>query len=145
MNKCLPVRWVIGVLCLVLVSVGCYMQDPGLEAILRDASKRKQNAANQDALAPRTPAIVSTFPTVAGTAMTWTNGTQSWAGNPFCAISDNLPSANSPTVDRGSVIPGVHCPKPGSALGQPRMSNGDYCHEWYGRAPDLGSCEYVPQ
>ena len=145
MNKCLPVLWAIGVLWLVLASVGCYMPDPGLEAILRDASRRKQNAASQNALTPRTPPILPTLPTVAGTAMTWTNGTQTWAGNPFCAMSGNLPSANSPAVDHGSLIPGFHCPKPGSALDQPRMSNGDYCHEWYGSSPDLGSCEYVPQ
>ena len=145
MHKCLSVPWAIGVLWLVFVSVGCYIPDPGLEAILRDASSRKQNAASQDALTSRTPPTPPTRPTVAGTAMTWTNGTQTWAGNPFCAMSGNLPSANSPAVDRGSVIPGFHCPKPGSALDQPRMSNGDYCQEWYGSSPDLGACEYVPQ
>ena len=145
MNKCLPVLWAIGVLWLVLVSVGCYMPDPGLEAILRDASRRKQNGASQNALTPRTPPILPTLPTVAGTAMTWTNGSQTWAGNPFCAMSGKLLSANSPAVDHGSLIPGFHCPKPGSALDQPRMSNGDYCYEWYGSSPDLGSCEYVPQ
>ena len=142
MNKylpVLPVPWAIRVLCLVLIGVGCYIPDPGLEAILRDASGRKQNAASQHALTP------PTHPTVAGTAMTWTNGTQSWAGNPFCATSGNLPSANSSGVDRGSLIPRFHCPKPGSAFDQPRMSNGDYCQEWYGSSPDLGSCEYVPQ
>jgi len=133
------------VLWLVLVSVGCYMPDPGLEAILRDATSRKQNPASQNALTPRTPTTPPTHPTVAGTAMTWTNGTQTWAGNPFCAMSGSLPSANSPTVDQGSLIVGFHCPKPGSALNQPRISNGDYCQEWYGASPDLGSCEYVPQ
>ena len=145
MKKCLPVLWAIGVLWLALVGVGCYIPDPGLEAILRDASSRKQNAPSQDAPTPRTPANLPNLPTVAGTAMTWTNGTQTWAGNPFCAMSGNLPSANSPAVDRGSLIPGFHCPKPGSALDQPRMSNGDYCQEWYGSSPDLGSCEYVPK
>ena len=145
MNKCLPVLWAIGVLWLFLVSVGCYIPDPHLEAILRDASSRRQNAASQIAPTPRTPLNLPTHPTVAGTAMTWTNGPQTWAGNPFCAMSGNLPSANSPTVDRGSLTPGFHCPKPGSALDQPRKSNGDYCQEWYGSSPDLGACEYVPQ
>ena len=145
MNKCLSVLRAVGVLWLALVGVSCYIPDPGLEAILRDASNRKQNAPSQDALTPRTPANLPNLPTVAGTAMTWTNGTQTWAGNPFCAMSGNLPSANSPAVDRGSLIPGFHCPKPGSGLDQPRMSNGDYCQEWYGSSPDLGSCEYVPK
>ncbi len=144
MNKCLPVLRAIGVIWLVLVSVGCSIPDPGLESILRDASSRKQNAASQEALTPPPP-TPPTRPTVAGTANTWTNGTQTWAGNPFCLVSGNLPSANSPTVDRGSVTPGFHCPKPGSALDQPRKSNGDYCQEWYGSSPDLGACEYVPQ
>jgi hypothetical protein len=62
MNKRLPVLWAIGVLWLVLVSVGCYIPDPRLEAILRDASSRKQNAESQNA--PASP----THPTVAGTA-----------------------------------------------------------------------------
>ena len=53
------------VLWLVLVSVGCYMPDPGLEAILRDAASRKQNVASQNALTPRTPPILPTLPTVA--------------------------------------------------------------------------------
>jgi hypothetical protein len=145
MNKRLPVLWAIGVLWLVLVSVGCYIPDPRLEAILRDASTRKQNAASQNALTPLTRPTPPTLPTVAGTAMTWTNGSQTWAGNPFCAMSRKLLSANSPAVDHGSLIPGFHCPKPGSALDQPRMSNGDYCSEWYGSSPDVGACEYVPQ
>lgn len=148
MNKCLPVLRAIGTLWLVLVSLGCYTADPRLEAILRDASRRKQNAARQNALTPPTPPTpptVATPPTaVAGTAMTWTDGTQTWSGNPFCATSGRLLSANSPAVDHGSLIPGFHCPKPGSALNQARKSNGDYCHEWYGSSPDLGSCEYVP-
>lgn len=144
MNNWLPVLWAIGLL-LIVVSVGCYTTDPGLEAILRDASTRKQNAASQNAFTPPIRATPSTPPTVAGTAMTWTSGTQIWAGNPFCAISGTLLSPNSPAVDHGSLIPGFHCPKPGSALDQPRMSNGDYCHEWYGSSPDLGSCEYVPK
>lgn len=133
------------VLWLVLVSVGCSIPDPGLEAILRDAASRKQNVPSQNVLTPRTSPILPTLPTGAGAAMTWTNGTQTWAGNPFCAMSGTLPSANSPAVDHGSIIPGFHCPKPGSALDQPRMSNGDFCHEWYGSSPDLGSCEYVPK
>jgi hypothetical protein len=138
----------IGVLWLVLVSVGCYIPDPQLEAILRDASSRKQNAESQNA--PARPTL-PTHPTVAGTAMTWTNGSQTWAGNPFCAPESlsktpgKLLSANGPAVDHGSLIPGFHCPKPGSALDQPRMSNGDYCSEWYGSSPDVGACEYVPQ
>ena len=138
MNKRLLVLWAIGVLLLVLVSVGCSIPDPRLEAILRDGFRRKEDAANQNARHPLS------HPTVAGTAMTWTNGTQTWAGNPLCAKSGKLLSASSPGVDRGSLIPGFHCTKPGSALNQTRMTNGDYCQEWYGSSPDIGSCEYVP-
>jgi len=127
MKNYLAALWAIWVLCLVLVIVGC------------DTTRQKparQKATSQKPLTPPT--------LVAGTAMTWTDGTQTWAGNPFCGASATLLSLNSPAVDRGTLISGFHCPKPGSALNQPRMSNGDYCQEWYGSSPDLGSCEYVP-
>jgi len=81
---------------------------------------------------------------VPGTANTWTDGTQIWAGNPFCAGVGAILSPTSPAIDAGALIQGFHCPNPGSALNQPRMSNGDYCQEWYGSAPDIGACEYVP-
>jgi hypothetical protein len=40
----------------------------------------------------------------------------------------------------------VHCPAAGSALNQPRLPDtwASYCQEWYGAAPDIGACEYVP-
>jgi hypothetical protein len=63
-------------------------------------------------------------------------------GNPFCN-GFNL-QATSPAIDAGTIIEGFHCPAAGSALDQPRLSDGSNCHEWYGAAPDIGACEYVP-
>ena len=143
MNKCLPVLWAIGVLWLVLVSVGCSIPDPGLEAILRDASSRKQNAPSQNAQAKTRLPLVPSYPSHPSHScrhcndLDKRNADLGWKS--ILRESGALPSANSPTVDHGSVIPGFHCPKPGSALDQPRMSNGDYCQEWYGSSPDLGS------
>ena len=83
---------------------------------------------------------------VPGTTMTWKNQTFTWAGGPFCVG----PSTNwtlqpaSDAIDQGALIPDFHCPAPGSAIPQPRLSNGDYCKEWYGLAPDIGACEFVP-
>ena len=119
----LAILGAMGALCLFLVIVAC--------AIIRE-----------EAPGQKPPLTHSTL--VSGTAMTWRNGTQNWAGNPFCGVSGTLPSANSTTVDHGALISGFHCPKPGSALNQPRMRNGDYCQEWYGASPDVGGCEYVP-
>ncbi|SRR6266446_3123098 len=83
---------------------------------------------------------------VPGTAMTWTDGTYTWAGNPFCVFYGTnytlLPT--SPAIDAGALIEGFHCPLAGSALNQPRQPNGDFCWEWYGKAPDIGGCEFVP-
>lgn len=96
---------------------------------------------------------------VPGTANTWTDGTHTWAGNPLCnQIIGTGPScdgatsgpisallcAKSPAIDAGMVIPDFHCPAAGSALNQPRLSDGTYCQEWYGKAPDIGACEFVP-
>ena len=143
MNKRLSIVSTIETLWLVLASVSCYTADPRLEAILRNSARPKQIVASQGT-ASQSAITLSTPSIVAGTAMTWTNGTQTWAGNPFCATLGKLLRAESPAVEGGTLIPGFHCPKPGSALHQPRMSNGDYCQEWYGSSPDIGSCEYVP-
>jgi hypothetical protein len=81
---------------------------------------------------------------VPGTASTYTDGTYIWAGNPFCAEAGVLPSASSPVIDAGELISGLHCPLPGSAINQARLADGSYCVEWYGSAPDIGACEFVP-
>jgi hypothetical protein len=96
---------------------------------------------------------------VPGTAMTWTDGVNTWAGNPFCnglmdpnAIStctgkqgiSALLCPDSPAIDMGAVIAGFHCPAAGSALNQPLNADGSFCQEWYGNAPDAGACEFVP-
>jgi len=87
---------------------------------------------------------------VPGTASTWTNGKYKWAGNPYCVGSTGYNftlQPTSPAIDKGALIPGFHCPKPGSALDQPRQNDpyNSYCVEWYGAAPDIGACEFVPQ
>lgn len=46
-------------------------------------------------------------------------------------------------VETSTLIPGFHCPNPGSALNQPTLPDGSYCQEWYGLVPDLGACEFV--
>ena len=130
MRKSLAVLGVLAVLCLWFVVVIVDRRD-----ITQQRTARK-NTTGEKQFAP--PALVP------GTAMTWTDGTQTWAGSPFCGWSGTLLSANSPSVDRGAMISGFHCPKPGSALNQPRLSNGTYCQEWYGNSPDVGACEYVP-
>lgn len=82
---------------------------------------------------------------VPGTAMTWTDGKSVWSGNPFCN-QGFIPTPESPVIDKGILIPGHHCPLPGSALNQPRMDDpwNSYCQEWYGAAPDIGACGFVP-
>ncbi|MBI4010404.1 MAG: right-handed parallel beta-helix repeat-containing protein, partial [Candidatus Aenigmarchaeota archaeon] len=42
--------------------------------------------------------------------------------------------AESPVVDAGVIVPGIHCSTPGSHPGQ-------NCREWYGNAPDIGAFE----
>jgi hypothetical protein len=42
----------------------------------------------------------------------------------------------SPAIDSGELIAGFHCPAPGF--------NDSGCVEWFGKAPDLGACEYIP-
>jgi hypothetical protein len=80
---------------------------------------------------------------VPGTTGTYTDGTNTWAGNPFCGETGFLLQPTSPAIDAGAPIPDFHCPQPGSALDQPRMSNGEFCREWYGNGPDIGACEFV--
>lgn len=70
-----------------------------------------------------------------GYASTWTDGTSIWSGNPFCAETKFIPQAGSPFVDAGTIRPGLDCPTPGL---------GKDCREWYGNAPDVGPCEFVP-
>lgn len=89
---------------------------------------------------------------VEGTNNTWTKGGAVWAGNPYCAGSVDAPEPvfllqpDSPAIDAGALIEGHHCPLPGSSVGQPKMTDwlGDNCREWYGAAPDIGACEFVP-
>lgn len=73
---------------------------------------------------------------VPGTSMTYTDGTRTWAGNPGCAEAGFLLQADSPAIDQGELIEGVHCPVAGP-------SPDGNCQEWYGKAPDIGACEYV--
>lgn len=82
---------------------------------------------------------------VPGTAMTWTDGKIVWARNPFCNMG-GLIAETSPNIDKGILITGLDCPQPGSALNQPRLGDpwNSYCYEWYGAAPDIGACEFVP-
>ena len=47
-----------------------------------------------------------------------------------------LPSPKSTLIDAGEVIPGHHCAEEGP--------NPTGCVEWFGQAPDIGACEYVP-
>ena len=82
---------------------------------------------------------------VPGTAMTYKNGVYTWAGNPFC-VGDTYNvtlQPTSPAIDFGTITE-INCPAPGSALNQPRLPDGSYCAEWYGKAPDAGACEFVP-
>ena len=92
--------------------------------------------------------LLFSFPMlVPGTASTWTDGAETWAGNPYCAEAMMTLKADSPAIDYGVVIPGFHCPQPGSALSQARQNDGfnSYCVEWYGVSPDARACEFVPQ
>ena len=79
-------------------------------------------------------AVVSLVP---GSSTTWTDGTQTWAGNPYCAEAGVTLQPGSPAIDAGTLIPGFHCDTPGPSL--------TGCQEWYGKAPDIGACEYVAQ
>ena len=71
---------------------------------------------------------------VPGTSSTWTDGTHVWAGNPYCGETGALLQPSSPAIDAGTIIEGFHCPNPGPGVD---------CQEWYGKAPDIGACEYV--
>lgn len=74
---------------------------------------------------------------VPGTNGTYTDGVYTWAGNPFCAEIGTLLSPESPAIDHGAPIAGFHCPAAGPFPGSD-------CVEWYGLAPDIGACEFVP-
>ncbi len=45
-------------------------------------------------------------------------------------------SPDSPAIDAGEFIPGLHCPQPGF--------DDSGCVEWFGTAPDIGACEFIP-
>ena len=74
---------------------------------------------------------------VTGTHHTYTDGTDTWAGNPYCKASGVLPQPGSPVIDAGAITPD-HCPARGPC-DDPNLI------EWYGAAPDIGACEYVPK
>jgi hypothetical protein len=83
---------------------------------------------------------------VPGYANTYTDGTYYWAGNPMCVGQgyNYTLQPTSPAIDAGAMPPDpFHCPAPGSALNQPRLPDGSYCGEWFGKAPDIGACEYT--
>ncbi len=72
---------------------------------------------------------------IPGSSSVWTDAGVTWAGNPFCKEAGFLLSASSPAIDAGEVTP-AHCPSPGP--------NATGCIEWFGAAPDIGACEFVP-
>jgi hypothetical protein len=45
---------------------------------------------------------------------------------------------DSPAIDAGVLIPGIHCETSGAHPGKD-------CVEWYGSAPDIGAYEYIPE
>lgn len=53
---------------------------------------------------------------------------------PFCD-GFNL-SPDSDAIDQGAYIEGFHCPAPGF--------DDSGCVEWFGSAPDIGACEFIP-
>lgn len=55
--------------------------------------------------------------------------------NPACAQGFML-RPDSPAIDAGVIIPGFHCPIAGPGDGT--------CIPWYGKAPDIGACEFIP-
>jgi len=81
---------------------------------------------------------------VPGTVSTYTEGGYTWAGNEACYASGFLLSSASPAIDQGAKITGFHCASPGPAINQAKQADGSYCVEWYGVAPDIGACEFVP-
>ena len=80
---------------------------------------------------------------VPGTTSTYTDGTYTWAGNPWCAESGLLLQPTSPAIDQGAITD-LHCPAAGPSSQFPANADGSPCNEWYGLAPDIGACEYVP-
>lgn len=79
--------------------------------------------------------LIAAVTLVPGSTGVWTDGTNIWAGNPWCG-GGYAPSPESPVIDKGSIIEGFHCPAPGL--------NPSGCREWFGKAPDIGACEFVP-
>jgi hypothetical protein len=51
---------------------------------------------------------------------------------------DFRPRPDSPAIDAGVLIPGIHCETSGAHPGKD-------CVEWYGSAPDIGAYEYIPE
>ena len=54
---------------------------------------------------------------------------------PFCDGFRLAP--DSPAIDAGEWIAEIHCPTAGY--------NNSGCVEWFGDAPDIGACEYIPE
>ena len=73
---------------------------------------------------------------VPGSGSIWTNGVNTWGGLASCYDAGFSLAADSPAIDYGVWIEGLHCPSPG-----PDPSG---CVEWYGKAPDAGACEWFP-
>lgn len=80
---------------------------------------------------------------VPGTTSTYTEGGYTWAGNPGCYAGGFLLQPTSDAIDKGELIPGLHCPAAGPSSQFPPNADGSPCLEWYGAAPDIGACEYV--
>lgn len=78
---------------------------------------------------------------IPGTTSTYTEGGYTWAGNPGCYAAGFLLQPTSEAIDNGALIPDFHCPAAGPS--SQLNSNGSPCVEWYGKAPDIGACEYV--
>ena len=81
---------------------------------------------------------------VPGTTSTWTDGTYTWTGNPWCAEAAMLLQPNSPAIATGVIVSDLHCPAAGPSSQFPPNSNGEPCDEWYGEAPSIGACGLGP-
>ena len=81
---------------------------------------------------------------VPGTTSTWTDGTYTWVGNPWCAEVGMLLQLDSPAIETGVTVPGLHCPGPGASSQYPANPDGSPCDEWYGKAPSIGACAPGP-
>jgi hypothetical protein len=109
----------------------------GVHEIFQSTAREKKKTMSPQLI------LIAQVMLVPGTAMTYTDGINVWAGNPYCVEGGGLLQPDSPAIDFGVVIEGFHCPQPGSALDQPLQADGSYCQEWYGKFPDAGACEFV--